>query len=110
MHNLFETINTIEILFETPLPQVIENIYTWESCFMLSYFALTFFEIWAIKFWLKFIRKRMVVMNESFIVFSLTSINTMLSTLWSIAKVMLGDLIGSFPLYQSLIKAPSGRK
>ena len=25
---------------------------------MLSYFVLTFFEIWAIKFWLKFIRKR----------------------------------------------------
>ena len=44
-----------------------------------------------IKFWLKFIQKRLVVMKEDFIVISLTLHNVMMSSLYAIVKVILGD-------------------
>ena len=44
-----------------------------------------------IKFWLKFIRQRVVVMKEDFIVICLTVQNLMMSSLYSIVKVILGD-------------------
>ena len=110
IHNMFESINTIEILFEISLPRIIQEFYTWETNFMLTYFALTLLEIWTIKFWLKFIRKRMIVMNESFMVFSLTFINIMISTLWALGKLIMEDLVGWLPLHQSVFIAPSGRK
>ena len=110
IHNVFESINTIEILFEISLPRIIQDFYTWETNFMLTYFALTLLEIWTIKFWLKFIRKRMIVMNECFMVFSLTFINIMISTLWALGKLIMEDLVGWLPLHQSVFIAPSGRK
>ena len=110
IHNMFESINTIEILFEISLPRIIQDLYTWETNFMLTFFALTLLEIWTIKFWLKFIRKRMIVMNESFMIFSLTFINIIISTLWALGKLIMEDLVGWLPLHQSVFIAPSGRK
>ena len=43
------------------------------------------------------VRKKMVVMDESFICVALTSINIMLSSLWSMTKVFLGNSTVSHP-------------
>ena len=110
VHHVFETINTAEIISETSLPKIIQDLYKGETFFMESFFCLTLLEIWAIKFWLKFIRKRMIVMNETFIVNCLTAINLVLSGLWGIGKVFTDDLNGWLPLHQNVYKAPRGRK
>ena len=44
-----------------------------------------------IKFWLKFIRKRLVIMKEDFIVVCLTLQNLLMSSVYSTVKVILGD-------------------
>ena len=110
INHMFETINTIEIIFEISLPKIIQDLYTAETFFMESFFCLTLLEIWAIKFWIKFIRKRMVVMNEEFIVNCLTFVNLVISALWGIGKVFTDDLNGWLPLHQNVFKAPRGRK
>ena len=107
---MFETINTIEIIFEVSLPKIIQDLYTEETFFMESFFCLTLLEIWAIKFWMKFIHKRMVVMNEDFIVNCLTFVNLVISALWGIGKVFTTDLNGWLPLHQNVFRSPRGRK
>ena len=92
------------------LPKTIQDLYTGETFFMESFFCLTLLEIWAIKFWIKFIRKRMVVMNETLIVNSLTVINLVISALWGIGKVFTDDLNGWLPLHQNVFVAPRGKK
>lgn len=110
VHHIFETINTIEIIFEISLPKILQDLYTGESIFMTSFLSLTLLQIWAIKFWLKFIRKRMVVMNEAFIVRSLTVINSVISILYGVGKGFIDDLHAALPLHQNVIKTPRGRK
>ena len=61
----------------------------------LHFYMLSLIEICLLKFWLKFGRKRMISMDETFIVWSLTLINCFMSVLLSISKMMLGDLVGS---------------
>ena len=105
LHTMFaETINVIGFVFEIRYPSVIEYAYYTACYFFLIYGTLTLVEISAIKYWLKFIRKKMVVMDEAFINVSLTLINTMLSFLWSLVKVTLGDKSLQFMLWQSHLK------
>ena len=60
--------------------------------FQILFFSIfTLMEIVIIKFWLKFIRQRVVVMKEDFIVICLTLQNLMMSSLYSIVKVIMGD-------------------
>ena len=99
-----ETINVIGFVFEIRYPSFIENAYDTGNYFFLIFGILTFLEISAIKYWLKFIRKRMVVMDEAFINVSLTLINIMLSILWALVKVILGDKALQFLLWHSHLK------
>ena len=101
---LAETINLIGFIFELTYPSFIENAHDTASYFFLTYGPLTFLEISAIKYWQKFIRKRMVVMDEAFINVSLTLINIMLSLLWSLVKVTLGDKALQFMFWDSHLK------
>ena len=101
---LTETINVIGFIFEIRYPNFIENAHDTASFFFMTYAILTLFEISAIKYWLKFIRKRMVVMNEAFINVSLTLINIMLSFLWALVKVILGDKSLQYMLWDSHLK------
>ena len=105
IHTMFsETINVIGFVFEIRYPSFIENAHDTESFFFLTFGILTLLEISAIKYWLKFIRKRMVAMDEAFINVSLTLINIMLSFLWSLVKVILGDKALQFLLWHSHVK------
>ena len=105
IHTMFgETIKVIGFVFEIRYPSVIENANDTESFFFVTYGILTLLEISAIKYWLKFIRKRMVVMDEAFINLSLTLINIMLSFLWAMVKVILGQKSLQFMLWDSHLK------
>ena len=94
---LLETLNTIEVLFEVEYPLIIKYAYDFNIIFNTILSFLTWIETWMIKFWLKFVRKKMVVMDESFICVALTSINIMLCSLWSMTKVFLGNSTISHP-------------
>ena len=101
---LAETINVIGFVFEIRYPCFIEYAHDTASFFFMTYAILTLFEISAIKYWQKFIRKRMVVMDEAFINVSLTLINIMLSFLWALVKVILGDKSLQYMLWDSHLK------
>ena len=51
----------------------------------------TILEIVTIKYWLKFIRKKVVAMNDEIIVFVLTLQNLMMSSLYALVKIVIGD-------------------
>ena len=55
------------------------------------YALLTIFELGFIKFWLKHIRKRLIVMDEAFIVTCITLQNVMMSVLYALTKITIGD-------------------
>ena len=101
---LAETINVIGFVFEIRYPTFVEDAYDTGNFFFLTFGILTFLEIFAIKYWLKFMRKRMVVMDEAFINVSLTLINIMLSFLWALVKVILGDKSLQYLLWDSHFK------
>ena len=101
---LAETIHVIGFVFEIRYPSFIEYAHDTEMYFFATYGTLTLLEISAIKYWVKFLRKRMVVMDEAFINVSLTLINIMLSFLWSLVKVILGDKVLQFMLWDSHLK------
>ena len=57
-----------------------------------TYFLIfTVTEICLFKYWNEFIRKKMVSMDEGFIVFFLTSANIMNSCLFAAFKIIVGD-------------------
>ena len=91
--NILETITFIKLLFN--VYEEASNILV--ACLKMQswhFHMMSLVEICLIKFWLKFGRKRMITMDETFIVWSLTAINVLISFLLSISKIMLGDLPG----------------
>ena len=51
----------------------------------------TILEIVTIKYWLKFIRKKVVAMDDEIIVFVLTLQNLVMSSLYALVKIVIGD-------------------
>lgn len=90
-NNLCETVRAIEIVFDLDYPKVMTDFHAFLQFQILLFSIFTLMEILMIKFWLKFIRQRVVVMKEDFIVICLTVQNLMMSSLYSIVKVILGD-------------------
>ena len=91
--NILETVTFIKIVFNV----YEEALNILGACLRMQswhFHMMSLIEICLIKFWLKFGRKRMITMDETFIIWSLTAINVMISFLLSISKIMLGDLTG----------------
>ena len=55
------------------------------------YFCYTVTEIVLVKYWMRFILKRLVTMDDAFIAFVLTLENLTMSILFAIARVMISD-------------------
>ena len=93
-HNTVETIETLNNVFGLDLASLetvkeVVKIQTWH------FYLLTLIEICFIKYWLKYLRKRLISMDEHFIVRTLSMINVMISISCSCAKIMLGDVVQS---------------
>ena len=90
-NNLYETVRAIEIVFDLDYPKVMTDFHAFLQ-FQTNFFTIfTLLEIVMIKFWLKFIRKRLVVMKEDFIVLCLNLENFFISSLYGLTKVKFGD-------------------
>ena len=55
-------------------------------------FLFTVLEITVLKYWLKFIRKSLISMDDNFMYLSLSIQNIVLSTLFSVSKFVIGDM------------------
>ena len=91
LNNLLFTASTIQNGFDlndTPFLKDLRAFCMYQYHF---YALLIIFEVGFIKFWMKHIRKRLIVMDEAFIVTCLTLQNVMMSTLFTISKITIGD-------------------
>ena len=79
----------MEIVFEITKPCSLKNM---KDIFIMCNFLLTILEITAMKYWLRFIRKRLISMDDNFLYMSLTIQNIVLSTVFSVSKFVIGDL------------------
>ena len=102
--NILETIYAIQIFFDIDYPAMIRSFYFFQKYQTRIYLLLTLIEMVYIKFWLKFVRQRMISMDDLYIATCLTAQNLMLSTLFSIAMVRAGQWIefGTLPLVPEL--------
>ena len=89
-HNTVDTIQTIKNVFDVDVGTL--NIFkefvkmqTWH------FYLLSLIEICLIKYWLKYQRKRLISMDETFILRSLNLINVIISISLSYAKIMLDE-------------------
>ena len=93
-HNTVETIETLNNVFGIDLASLgivkeVVKMQTWH------FYLLSLIEICLIKYWLKYLRKRLISMDEHFIVRCLSMINVMISISCSCAKIVLGDVVQS---------------
>lgn len=93
-HNTVETIETLNNVFGLDLASLetvkeVVKMQTWH------FYLLSLIEICLIKYWLKYLRKRLISMDEHFIVRCLSMINVMISISCSCAKIVLGDVVQS---------------
>ena len=100
VNNILESISVLQVLFEIDYPVFVRNLYFFPKFEGLIYGLLTLIEMVYIKFWLEFVRQRMISMDDSFIVTCLTALNLMLSLLFSIIMVRVGEWpeFGTLPL------------
>ena len=54
-------------------------------------FLLIIIETCTIKYWLKFWRQKMIAMDDSFIATCITMQNIMMSSIFAMAKIQMGD-------------------
>ena len=94
-NNILESIYVLQILFDIDYPAMIRSIYFFQKYQGIIYKLLTFIEMVYIKFWLKFVRQRMISTDDQYIVTCLTAQNLMLSSLLSIFMVFQCSVIPS---------------
>ena len=98
--NVVDTTYALQILFDIDYPGLIRSAYFFQKFQGMTYVLLTLIEMVYIKFWLQFVRQRMISMDDSYIATSLTAQNVMLSVLYSMSMVKLGKWLkfGTLPL------------
>ena len=92
------TVDTIETLTNDVYGLHVAALYTFKEFVKMQnwhFYLLSLIEICLIKYWLKYLRKRLISMDEHFIVRCLSMINVMISISCSCAKIVLGDVVQS---------------
>ena len=85
------TIRTFHAIFETDYPNFIRYVYALKHMQGTFFLLFTVIEICLFKYWNEFVRKKMLCMDEGFIVFFVTSTNIMISCLFGALKIIVGD-------------------
>lgn len=88
---MLRTFQTVQVMFDLDNVWLLEKITLFTPYQSTLAFHCTLIEMFLFKFWLKFIRKRLVVMDDAFISFVLTMENITMSVLFAWAKVILSD-------------------
>ena len=100
VNNILESIYVLQILFDIDYHAFVRSLYFFEKFQGTIFVLLILIEMVYIKFWLQFVRQRMVSMDDSYIVTCLTAQNLMLSSLFSLTMVRAGKWLefGTLPL------------
>ena len=91
LSNILETINTIRILFDLSYPKTLLYFHAFQSMQVIITFLLIIIETCTIKYWLKFWRQKMIAMDDYFIATCITMQNIMMSSIFAMAKIQMGD-------------------
>lgn len=92
--NTFYTSQILKNVFDLDL-KILSTFNQFVKMQTWHFYLLSLIEICLVKYWLKYVRKRLICMDENFFVTSLTIINIMVSISFSFAKIMLGERIQS---------------
>ena len=90
-NNLNFTIQAFEIIFDLEYSKFVSDLNAFLQLQPNNFVVLTLLEILAIKFWFKFIQKRVLAINDEFLTFCLTFQNLLLSFVFTYVKICLGD-------------------
>ena len=98
--NVLRSAQTIQVLFDLDHIWFLckFTLFTPNQAVLALHFTLI--EIVLFKFWLRFVKKRLVAMNDNFIVTVLTMENVTMSVLFGAAKVIISDET-MMPMYNS---------
>ena len=89
--NIAESFNSIQIVFDLDYPLILKYFYYFQKMQLVFTFYLTVIEVCLLKYWLKFIRKKIIAMDDSFVGFGITLANVIVTTLFAVSKVVIGD-------------------
>ena len=89
--NIAESFNSIQIVFDLDYPLILKYFYFFQKMQLVFTFYLTIIEVCLLKYWLKFIRKKIIAMDDSFVGFGITLANVLVTTLFALSKVVIGD-------------------
>lgn len=91
VNNLSKTLTIIPIVFDLEEPWFLEKFVMFLRIETSVFLTLTITEICIFKYWLKFILKRLIIMDNQRIVLVLTLENLMMSTLFALVRIHKSD-------------------
>ena len=89
--HILRTSETAMVIFDLEHFQLLRQFVLFLKIQSILYLLFTITEIVLIKYWMRFILKRMVTMDDAFIVFVLTLENLSMSILFALARVMISE-------------------
>ena len=91
INNILRTSDTVMVIFDLEHIRLLRQFVFFLKVQAALYFFYTVTEIVLVKYWMCFILKRLVTMDDAFIAFVLTLENLTMSILFAIARVMISD-------------------
>ena len=91
VNNILKTPDTLMVIFDLEHIRLLKQFVLFLKIQATLYFLYTVTEIVLVKYWMRFILKRLVTMDDAFIAFVLTLENLTMSILFAIARVIISD-------------------
>ena len=91
VNNILKTVNTSIIIFDLDEVKFLKSFAMFLRIQATLFVLFTVIEICLFKYWLKFILKRLVTMDDSVIVMIFSLQNILMSVLFAIARVQISD-------------------
>ena len=88
---ILRTSDTVMVIFDLEHIRLLKQFVVFLKVQAALYFFYTVTEIVLVKYWMQFIMKRLVTMDDAFIAFVLTLENLTMSILFAIARVVISD-------------------
>ena len=91
INNILKTVNTGIIIFDLDEVKILKSFAMFLRIQATLFVLFTVIEICLFKYWLKFILKRLVTMDDSVIVVIFSLQNILMSVLFAMARVQISD-------------------
>ena len=91
LNNILRTSDSVMVIFDLKHIQLLQQFVLFLKVQNNLYLLYTVTEIVLVKYWLRFILKRLVTIDDAFIAFVLTLENFTMSILFSLARVIISD-------------------